>query len=301
MTQAQVQQWQTGISPEALSTALFAGALIELRGLDPLARLANRVRAILQDCFETEDPESAEAAMAPTAFRAAVTRARKAVERDAEAQGLWGETQTALGYAPDEVLSDRLRLRVVPSRNSACGHRTSPLPPHRDSWGAGISAQINWWMPLYPLSETRSMVVWPEVFRRPIANTSSQWDIRALKRDEDGSYPLLPVASHPPATPGRAILIAPGALLAFSAAHLHASRVDDSGRSRFGLDTRSIWLRDVEAGRGAPDVDNAAREQHWAWFARLSDGRSGAQVVDALRRAPRPAALAEMPAEGDES
>lgn len=280
MVEAQIQPWQTGTSPETLSAALFDGALIAVADPSPIAELARRGRELLRDCFDADDPESAEGDMPAAVFRAAVANARRAVERDTVLQGLWTEAQAALGYSPQEVLTDRLRLRVVPSRAALRGRRTSPLPPHRDTWGAGIPEQINWWMPLYPLAETRTMIIWPDAYGERIANTSGEWDFRALRRDGAGSYPLLPTASERPTGPGQPVLLPPGSLLAFSAAHLHASRADESGRSRFSLDTRSVWLRDLWAGRAAPDLDNQASEKHWAWFSRLSDGRSGARVIE---------------------
>lgn len=79
-------------------------------------------------------------------------------------------------------------------------------------------------------------------------------------RQRGDDYPLLPVARSAPPEPGE--------LLAFSAAHLHAGIADDSGLSRLSLDTRTVWLRDVEDGRGAPDVDGALRRAHWDMFAR---------------------------------
>ena len=81
-------------------------------------------------------------------------------------------------------------------------------------------------------------------------------------------YPLLPVADYAPDEPGLPVLIDPGALLAFSAAHLHASAADASGLSRFSVDTRTVWAGDAFATRGPPNVDGAAGRAHWEWFTR---------------------------------
>ena len=126
-------------------------------------------------------------------------------------------------------------------------------------------AQVNWWLPLYPLHETRTMLVWPEVFRQPVANDSAGWDFEEFKRAGRG-YPLLPTADAYPETPAKPVLIEPGDLLGFSAAHLHGGIRDASGRTRFGIDSRTVWDPDRCAGRCAPDVDGSPGIEMWEWF-----------------------------------
>lgn len=125
-------------------------------------------------------------------------------------------------------------------------------------------AQVNWWLPLYPLSETGTMLIWPDAFRSPVANDSGEWDFEELKCGGRG-YPLLPTAAYPE-TPGTPVLIEPDDLLGFSAAHLHAGQRDASDRTRFGIDSRTVWEPDRRAGRCAPDVDGTPGTEMWEWF-----------------------------------
>jgi len=270
MTATRLHPWIKGTPPEALSEAVFDGKLVAVSGLPALDALAGRVRTIITDLFDTPEPEMAEARMDPGDFRKTVVEARRLVDGDGAVQQHWLDTLASLGFRPGDMLGDRMRLRVVPSRPEARGKRTFPLPAHRDSWGSGLQAQVNWWMPLYPLAETRTMKVWPDAFRQVVDNTSGEWDFETLKREGAENYPLLPCAREAPRTAGEAVLAAPGTLIAFSAAHLHASASDTSGRSRFSLDTRTLWHHDLAAGRGAPNTDNAGREPAWHWFQPLS-------------------------------
>ncbi len=48
---------------------------------------------------------------------------------------------------------------------------------------------------------------------------------------------------------------APGSILLFSGAQLHASIPNTSGRSRYSVDFRTVDVPDLKAGRGAPLVD----------------------------------------------
>jgi len=253
--------------PDGLSRKLFAGELVLFSGIAALEDLIAHVRALVEGAFGQE-PQSAETRLSAEAFLKTAARARRLVADNERAGELWQQTLEDIGYARDEVHSDRMRLRVVPSQPQAASRFVRVLPPHRDSWGSSIQCQINWWAPLYPLSETRTMLIWPDAFTRPVENTSPDWDYEVLISRAEPDYPLLPEATEEP--PGQAlpVAIAPGELLAFSAAHLHASVSDMSGLTRFSLDTRSIWDADIGSGRGAPNVDGADRPPRWEMFDR---------------------------------
>ena len=263
---ATFEHWKPGTSPRALSEALFDGALVVFDGLRPVTRLVDRVRAILTQTFETDEPAIAERDLSASSFRRLAMRAREAVAADTAVARHWWDTLALIGYRREATWLDRIRLRVVPSRRDIDHQRLQTVPPHRDTWGSGIMAQINWWLPLYPLADTRTMLLWPDAFRRPIANTSGEWSFDAFSNGRQNDYPLLPVASVRPNHPGVPVLIEPGQLLGFSAAHLHAGVTDGSDRTRLGVDTRSVWEADRSADRGAPNVDGAAPSEMWRWF-----------------------------------
>src|SRR5262249_26972438 len=48
-----------------------------------------------------------------------------------------------------------------------------------------------------------------------------------------------------------------GGVLIFSAAHLHSTVPNDTGKTRFSIDFRTVHLDDVESFRGAPNIDSA--------------------------------------------
>lgn len=265
--------WPSDADPVAVNREIFAGALLHITGSPIVAEIGERGRKIAKEYLGTNDPTTAERDMEPAAFRKAGARARRAVVEDEGITKGWEALLTSLGFPLGDMLIDQMRLRVVPSNAVDPGRIIRPLPPHRDSWGSGVSAQINWWMPLYPLAPTRTMVVWPQDFDRPVANTSAEWDFDALMQDRTRTYPVLPETKAPPSTAGNPVLIEPDTLLVFSAAHLHASVRDDSGVTRLGLDTRSVWQADLKSGRGAPDVDGGGKPPRWDMFDRGPKGK----------------------------
>ena len=255
-----------GDAPHSLGATLFEGRLVVFEDLPAVQILTRRARAILTDVFATDDPCTAENRLSAPAFRRLALRARKVIGEDETIVRHWHDTLATVGYLPEDTWLDRIRLRAVPSRDDIDHPRLQVLPPHRDTWGSGIAAQVNWWLPLYPLSDTRTMLLWPAAFRHPVANDSANWSFDAFRRSGSAGYPLLPVAQESPPAPALPVSIAPGELLAFSAAHLHGGVSDGSGITRFGIDTRTVWDPDRRAGRGAPNVDCAAGTEMWRWY-----------------------------------
>ena len=52
------------------------------------------------------------------------------------------------------------------------------------------------------------------------------------------------------------VIAEPGGLILFSAAHLHSTVPNTSGRTRVSIDFRTVHLDDVSTHRGAPNLDS---------------------------------------------
>ena len=249
------------------------GELVVFRALPAMQGLAARVRAMAETAFAPHSPPLAQDAFAPADFLARAAALRQAFMREAEPRADFRRVIESLGLDPDATYADRLILRLQPSGGTHSGRRVRDLPPHRDTWGSNLMAQINLWGPVFPLDPGATMVIWPTLFERSLPNTSAGWDLERL-REAGGRYPLLPELRGPvdEAVPELPILIDPGDLLCFSGAHLHASRPNRTGRVRVSVDSRTVDLADIRAGRGAANVDGRAPRVGRDWFHRVSDG-----------------------------
>jgi hypothetical protein len=273
------------LSSRELGERIFAGDILIFRQVPALASLCREIDRLVREGLGDADPETVEARLSPDVFLARVRALRSRVRADKALLRQFGEAVAQAGLPPDDAYFDSLQLRLVPSSARHQARRIMPLAPHRDSWGSNIPQQINWWAPLYPLAPTRSIVIFPEYWTRPIANDSAQWDYHELKRRmEEGrieGYPVLPTATVPPRPEeGLAILIEPGDLLCFSAAHLHGSIADASGITRFSLETRTVSASHARAGIGAPNIDGRAPRRTPEWFERIGDGESLAGIYE---------------------
>ena len=68
------------------------------------------------------------------------------------------------------------------------------------------------------------------------------------------------------------VVIAPVEIIAFSSAHARVGVPNHTGLTRVSLETRTVSIADVRAGRGAPNVDSRGRWAAPGMFRRLSDG-----------------------------
>jgi hypothetical protein len=163
-----------------------------------------------------------------------------------------------------------LRLRAVAHDAHLLDEARSAFALHRDTWYANPSAQINWWIPLHRVTEEESFTIYPAFFDRPVRNDSGDFDYDQFKaaigwqglgtpRAEPAPtfYPraLEPVERRD----ARSIAMDRGEILIFSAAHLHQTCPNRSGRTRFSVDFRVVDLADHAAGRGAPSVDDRSK------------------------------------------
>lgn len=276
------------LAARQLCDRIYAGEVLLFRGRPAVARLRAAAAERIAGCFEGLDPLKAQHALARDDFVARVDALQRDFARDPDVAELFRTAFADCGVALDRCYWDQLHLRVLPSGSGfggpRGGHRIRTLKAHRDSWGANIPAQINWWAPIHPLTEGRTMALYPAYWDRPLANDSAGWDLEELRRRDraaraaglaESDYPRLPQAIEmlDRASEWR-VLPAPDDLLCFSAAHLHATVPNDSGTTRFSLEARTVDLDDVRAHRGAPNLDGHAPRIPYSWFRHAVSGSS---------------------------
>lgn len=180
-----------------------------------------------------------------------------------------------VGVAADRTYWDPPRLRIVPP---GAERQVGTIGFHRDTWGSNVLAQTNWWLPMRPLTEERTIAIYPEYWSKPIANTSADWDLAEIRERRRAGEPIddLPIVPEPsePVSTGSELrmVMDAGDLLCFSGAHLHATVPNTSAEARVSVELRTVNRDDLERGRGAPDLDGRAPERPLYWFRSMADG-----------------------------
>jgi hypothetical protein len=279
------------VDPRALLDRLYGGDVLCLRQSAPMRRLVAHTRAMLEAAFAPHQPPQIHQFLDHGQQAERFAQLQREFWQDGEVRAGWAEVFALTGLQPDAIARDKYHLRFQPHQDEGANlprHRaTSTLAFHRDTWGSNLYAQVNWWGPVYEIDAGRTMAVYPELWSRPAPNTTRSFDLAAIiARSRDGGRNAVNAdeaiphveagADLGPAVP---VVIAPGDLLLFSAAHAHAGVPNHTGLTRISLETRTVLIEDVRAGRGAPNIDGEAPWMAPGWFRRVSDGAKLSDIL----------------------
>ena len=270
-----------GTNIDAIHEALFEGAIARFDSLPEMSAIVAFTRSFLEERLSPFEPVLIHQMEGDLAERCAALKRDYA--NSGEIKELWKNLFAAVGLDPQTAMRDRLTLRFQPPK-PASGERpwarsTSTVAFHRDTWGTNLYAQVNWWAPVYPITAGRTFAFLPELFAQPLRNDSSAFDIVAImERNKGHGRPvgqgemvprLLEEIDLSNALP---VTINPGEVIVFSSQHAHVGIPNSTELTRISLETRTLRLADVEAGRGAPNVDGRARWVSYGMFRRIADG-----------------------------
>jgi len=152
--------------------------------------------------------------------------------------------------------------------------------PHRDTWYSAPLCQINWWIPVYPITGDNCMAVHPNYWAAPVKNGSASYNYRKWNLESrqtaaahvKADTRVQPKPEEPMAleTDVRLVCDVGGAYL-FSAAQMHSTVPNTTNAVRYSIDFRTVSLGDVWGRLGAPNVDSACTGTNLGDFMRASD------------------------------
>lgn len=276
-----IERVDGGLAPKELAERIYAGRILFFDGLPAVAALIEETRAILEEVFDGAFPPTAFRALGDEGFRTSLRKAQKRFADSPEIARHYTDALIAAGAEPEATYRDRLILRAAPPFNAPSGSGYGRLPAHRDSWGAGLDCQINWWLPIYDITAERTMAIFPYAWDRKVVNDSAGWE-PSRARKEPG-YPELPTAREPVDWDAALPLVVPtGTLMAFSATHLHATVPNTTDQARISSETRTVDRRHLRDGRGAPNLDRGPVAPGTGWFRRLGGVATLRDDLDAM-------------------
>lgn len=261
-----------------LARRVFGGALLRFAATPSSRRLMRRGRALARRVFEHPAPWRAHEKYRRDEFLRRADIAQREFNT-APYKNLFAAALQEAGVNPDSVYWDTLGLRIAPPRAAYRGGFRSQVAAHRDTWGAGIEQQINWWSTLWPLSRRRTLGFFPAYWTRPLPNDTAKWSFadylasrRQAAKGDAAAYPSAPRALDSPQQPPQAVVVAPAELLCFSSAHLHASIDNHTAHTRFSWEIRTVDWQDIRARRAPPNVDCESKPPLWGLFSAIADG-----------------------------
>ena len=282
----------------ALYAGLYAGEIVRFSGLAQMAAIVAFTRGFVEERLAPYPPVEIHRHFDRDALARRLGDLQGEYSRSPEVKGLWRALFEAVGLDPDDTARDRLMLRFQvhsePGSALPWSRSTATVGFHRDSWGTNLSAQVNWWAPVWPITAERTFAIHPRLWDVPIPNDSADFDLadvmerlrRAPETLGPGQLAPRPVQAVDP-DGGVPVILEPGDIIAFSSVQAHVGVPNHTGLTRISLETRTVSISDVGARRGAPHVDGQARWVAPGMFHRLSDGIPLNTILGCERLVPR--------------
>jgi hypothetical protein len=251
------------IDGSELRRRLYAGDLIILTRLKALGEFVDYMRDELTALFAPHDPQHVHEHIEPAKMAEILGSWKPRWIHAERSRELVRAIIAEAGFEAADTHYDVPKPRT----SFPVGHLTTGIafafPWHRDVWYSAPPQQINWWLPVFPVSETNAMSFDVEHFARAVPNTSGDFDYyennaqrlstaKSVGRERQARPAAIDHTPNVDLVP----LPSPGQVLLFSGAQLHRSIPNTSGLARYSVDFRTVDLPDLVAGRGArlPDA-----------------------------------------------
>jgi hypothetical protein len=282
---------------DLLHSKLYQGSIVRFRDLVQMQDLVAFARDFLERSLAPHAPVKSHRGYGVDAIAGVYARAQGEFGKSPEAGRLWRAVFEAAGLDPETMARDRMILRFQPpvpaGQQRPWARSTATVDFHRDTWGTNLYAQVNWWAPVYPIDPGRTFAFFPHLFARPLANTSSGFDISDVMRRNREAPETVKADDMAPRLleqieweKGSPVVIAPGEVIAFSAQHAHAGVPNHTPFTRISLETRTLRIADLLSGRGARNVDGRARWMTPGMFRRVSDNTPLTDILHVEALAP---------------
>lgn len=276
---------------------LYSGQLFSYSSRNSIRDLCDFAGQMIREAFGSLDPLTAQFHMSVEEFVTIFGPLKPKFIHHPQTKEVIRAVLKDCGCDLDNTYQDVPRLRAVTSD----GYLTSGVGyahhPHRDTWYSAPFQQINWWLPIFEMASESSMAFHPRYWSEPVKNGSGsfnyyEWNstgrataAQHIKSDtRKQPKPEEPMELDPQLR----IVPEPGGVILFSAAQMHSTVPNTSGKTRFSIDFRTVHLADVKTQFGAPNIDSACTGTSLRDFLRASDLSAMPEDVVALYE-PEPA------------
>jgi hypothetical protein len=254
-----------GMDDAARRRRLYSGEVMVYSANPSSLAFIEHAREIIHESFGSRDPETAQFDMPVEEFAAVLADLKPRFIHHPRSKERIRTLLGELGCDPEQTYFDVPRLRTSTSDSYLTAGISYAFHPHRDTWYSAPFSQINWWLPIFPAVPENVMAFHPRYWSTPVRNSSrrynyDEWNrtsrrtaaqhIRTDTRDQP--KPEEPIELDPQ------VRVVPevGGMLLFSGNQLHSTVPNTSGRTRYSIDFRTVYLPDVINRQEAPNVDS---------------------------------------------
>jgi hypothetical protein len=268
------------MTDDARRRALYDGQLFVFSPTPSSLELVRLVREMAWAAFDPLDPESAQFHLPVEKYVEILTSLKPTFIHHPRCKELLPGILGDLGCDLAKTYFDVPRLRTATSGGYLTAGIAYAFHPHRDTWYSAPMCQINWWMPVYDIEPENAMALHLRYWARPVQNGSADYNYAEWNRQsrQSAAQHIKTDTRKQPRPeelveldPQVRLICPPGGIIVFSAAHLHSTVPNTSGRTRFSIDFRTVHLDDALEGPTALNVDSACTGTTMGDYLRAAD------------------------------
>jgi hypothetical protein len=254
------------ISDDDRRKELYRGSIFFHRSCVNAEKLCQLARDLIAESFGSLDPRKVQESMSAEKSAEILSVLKPKFIHHPKAKEYIQGMLTELGCDLQKTYFDVPRMRTAFPGDYLKSGIAYAFHPHRDTWYSAPFCQINWWMPIYPISPENCMAIHPRYWYQPLRNGSSgynyhQWNLESRQNAAQHvktDTRIQPKPEEPvELDPQFRLICEPGALYQFSAAQLHSTVPNSTDLTRYSIDFRTVHLDDVWTRTGAPNIDSA--------------------------------------------
>lgn len=267
------------VSDDERRQGLYRGDLFVYSATTATRKLCDLARGMIEETFAPHDPRTIDKQLSMEECAERLARLKPAFIHHPECKKLLPEIIAGLGGDPEKIYFDVPRMRSAYPTDYLTSGIAYAFHAHRDTWYSAPMCQINWWLPIYDISEKNCLAFYPEYFEEALENNSEvynyyEWN-RANRRDAAKHVKTdtreQPRLRQEVSRRDVRVVCPPGGLILFSGAHLHETVPNTSGLARYSIDFRTVHIDDVAARAGAPNTDSRCTGTTMRDYLRCSD------------------------------
>jgi hypothetical protein len=272
--------FDAAVSDDQRRAQLYGGQLFVYSATPGTRALVDLARRLIREAFGSLDPEKAQYHMPVDEYAAVLAELKPKFIHHPDSKAFIQRILREVGCDLAKTYFDVPRMRTATSDDYLTTGIAYAFHPHRDTWYSAPLCQLNWWMPIFEIESGRSMALHPRYWKHPVLNSSAQYNYgewnatsRFQAAKQIGTDTRVQPKPEEPMEldPQVRVVTPPGGVLIFSAAQMHSTVPNSTGRTRFSIDFRTVHFDDVRGFRGAKNVDSSCTGTTMADYIRGSD------------------------------
>ena len=251
------------VSDDLRRKMVYEGQLVVCSPTPGSLALCDFARELAEKAFAPLDPREAQHHLPVERFAAILAELKPKFIHHPTSKRLIQQLLEEMGGDLGKTHFDVPRLRTSTHAGYLDSGISYAFHPHRDTWYSAPFCQINWWLPVYEVQPENVMAFHPRYWTQPVKNGSHDYNYQEWNRtSRQNAAQQIGVDTRKQPRPEEPMELDPqirvvgpvGSILLFSAAQMHSTVPNTSGRTRFSIDFRTIHSDDARARRGARNI-----------------------------------------------